>query len=133
MKTIHSYLTFNGNCREAMLFYQKCLGGELIFQTVGESPLSGKMPAKMKKCILHSELRNNKIILCGTDMVSKNGLKKGNAVSLVLNCSSEMEVMEHYKKLSHGGKQTFSLKNNFSGTLSGELTDKFGQHWILYY
>jgi PhnB protein len=40
MTQINSYLTFNGNCQEAMIFYQKCLGGELTFQTVGESPLS---------------------------------------------------------------------------------------------
>ena len=53
---IQSYLTFNGNCREAMNFYQRCLGGELAFQTVGESPLSDHMPAQMKDCILHSTL-----------------------------------------------------------------------------
>ena len=44
---IQSYLTFNGNCREAMNFYKQCLGGELWFQTVGESPLSEHMPPQM--------------------------------------------------------------------------------------
>ena len=29
MKEINAYLIFNGNCREAMTFYQKCLGAEL--------------------------------------------------------------------------------------------------------
>ena len=41
---INSYLTFSGNCREAMNFYVTCLGGELVFQTIGESPLANKMP-----------------------------------------------------------------------------------------
>src|SRR6185312_5274964 len=31
------YLIFNGNCREAMTFYQTCLGGELSVTTFGES------------------------------------------------------------------------------------------------
>ena len=47
--SIHSYLTFSGNCREAMTFYQECFGGTLTFQTVGDSPMSGKLPKKMKK------------------------------------------------------------------------------------
>ena len=47
MSTINAYLTFNGNCREAMTFYQKYLGGKLSFQTIGESPLSKEMTASM--------------------------------------------------------------------------------------
>lgn len=47
MTQINSYLTFNGNCREAMNFYKDCLGGELILQTIGESPLAYKMPQLM--------------------------------------------------------------------------------------
>jgi len=50
--TINGYLTFNGNCREAMNFYKKCLGGELTFQTIGDSPLSEKMNSKMQNAIL---------------------------------------------------------------------------------
>jgi PhnB protein len=46
MTIIHSYLTFNGNCSEVMTFYHACLGGERSFLTVGDSPLSEKMPEK---------------------------------------------------------------------------------------
>ena len=44
-----------------MNFYKECLGGELIFQTIGESPLSERMPDRMKDCILHSTLKTAKI------------------------------------------------------------------------
>ncbi|MGN6213092.1 VOC family protein [Parafilimonas sp.] len=133
MKTIYSYLSFNGNCREAMVFYKKCLGGELSLQTIGESPLSETMPAKMKKCILHAVLSNKEFVLMGTDMVSESGLLKGNAVSLVLTCSSEKEIRECYKKLSQGGEQTHPLENTFWNALFGGLTDKYGNTWILNY
>ena len=133
MKTIHSYLSFNGNCREAMIFYKKCLGGELSFQTVGESPLSETMPEKMKKCILHAVLANKEFVLMGTDMINESGLLKGNAVSLVLTCSSEKEIRECYKKLSQGGEQTHPLENTFWNVLFGGLTDKYGNTWILNY
>jgi PhnB protein len=133
MTTINSYLTFNGNCREAMTFYKKCLGGELIFQTIGKSPLSETMPKKMKDCILHATLTNGSLLLMGSDMVAENGLIKGNAVSLTLNCSSEKEIRSCYKKLSAGGAATHPLKDSFWGASFGGLTDRYGNNWMLNY
>ena len=74
MTQINSYLTFNGNCREAMNFYKECLGGELVLQTIGDSPLSEKMPAKMKDSILHSTLTKDNLVLLGSDMVDEGQL-----------------------------------------------------------
>jgi PhnB protein len=128
---INSYLSFNGNCREAMMFYKKCLGGVLSFQTIGESPLSDKMPKKMKDCILHATLTKGNLILMGSDMLSEQGLVKGNSVSLSLNCNSEKEIQACYKKLSVGGAATHPLENSFWGALFGGLTDKYGNNWIL--
>lgn len=131
MTQINSYLTFNGNCREAMTFYRECLGGELTFQTVGESPLSGKMPEKMKDCILHATLTKDSWVLLASDMVSDKGLIKGNSISLSLNCSSEEEIRSYYTKLSAGGTANHPLENSFWGALFGDLTDKYDNHWIL--
>lgn len=133
MKTIHAYLTFNGNCREAMMFYQKCLGGKLLFQTVGESSVSEKMPKKMKDCILHSTLSDGALLLMGSDMVSGNGLIKGNSVSLTLHCGSEKEIRSCYKKLSAGGQATHPLELTVWGALFGTLEDKYGNAWMLNY
>lgn len=133
MAQINSYLTFNGNCREAMTFYQDCLGGELVFQTIGESPLSSNMPEQMKNCILHSTLSKGALVLMASDMISEQGLIKGNSVSLSLNCSSEEEIKACYAKLSAGGRATHPLEESFWGALFGDLTDKFGTHWILNY
>lgn len=133
MTQINAYLTFNGNCREAMTFYKACLGGELSFQTVGESPLAEKMPARMRDCILHAALKNKALVLMGSDMVAGQGLIKGNNVTLSLNCSSEAEVKTFYEQLSEGGVATHQLEESFWGALFGDLTDKFGNHWILNY
>jgi PhnB protein len=133
MANINSYLTFNGNCREAMLFYKECLGGELTFQTIGESPISNKMPEQMKNSILHSTLTKGDMILLASDMVSAKGLIKGNAVSLMLNCNSEEEIRTVYEKLSAGGEQTHQLEHSFWGALFGDLLDKYGNQWLLHY
>lgn len=131
--TINAYLTFNGNCRQAMQFYKECLGGELHFQTIGESPLSATMPVKMKNCILHSSLTNDAFVLMASDLVDDKGLIKGNTVSLLLDCRSEEEVKERYAKLSSGGKATHPPIISHWGTLFGNLIDKYGNHWILNY
>lgn len=133
MTNLHSYLTFSGNCREAMTFYKQCLAGELSFQTIGESPMAEKMPEKMKGAILHATLKKDNVVLQASDMVSHAGLIKGNAVSLMLNCSSEDEITNCYAKLSEGGQQTFPIEVTFWGALFGGLTDKFGNHWLLHY
>jgi PhnB protein len=128
---INSYLTFNGNCREAMKFYHECLGGELTFQTLGESPLAEKMPQQMKECILHSMLTSDGFVIMGSDMAPETGLIKGNAVSLMLNCNSEEEINEAFNKLSADGAIKHHLETTFWGALLGDLTDKFGNSWIL--
>lgn len=133
MKSIYAYLSFTGNCREAMEFYQKCLGGELTFQTIGETPLSEKLSSKMKKHILHAELSNNNFVLMGSDIVREKCFIQGNAFSLVLNCMNENELRSCYKKLSYGGEQTMQIELNYWGALIGELKDKFGNIWILRY
>jgi len=133
MTQINSYLTFNGNCREAMTFYKESLGGELSLQTIGDSPLADKMPPKMKDCILHSTLTNGALQIMASDMVGEKGLIKGTAVSLMLNCSSEEEIRDFYSKLSAGGEATHPLEISFWGALFGDLTDKYGNQWLLHF
>lgn len=132
MAYINSYLTFNGNCREAMSFYQQCLGGELSLQTIGDSPLAEKMPEQMKNCILHSTLTKGQLMLMGSDMVGADGLNRGNAVSLMLNLDSEEETRAVYASLSSGGRATHPLEISFWGALFGDLTDKYGNNWLLH-
>ncbi len=133
MTHIITYLTFNGNCREAMSFYKECLGGALSFQTVGDAPHSNKMSNQMKNTILHASLIKDEMVIMASDMVDEKGLIRGNAVSLMLNCSSEKEIKEYYKKLAEKGIKTHPLEATYWGALFGSLTDKYGNHWLLHY
>lgn len=133
MSTINSYLTFNGNCREAMIFYKNCLGGKLTLQTIGNSPLAAKMPPQMKESIVHATLSKGDLVLMASDMVGEKGLLKGNAVSLMLNCKTEKEIKKYYTKLSAGGHAAHPLQISFWGALFGDLTDKFGNQWLLHF
>ncbi len=129
MASIYPYLTFNGNCREAMNYYKSCLGGDLSFIVVGESPVAGQMPPQLKDHILHSSLKTSDMEIMATDMQPEK-LNEGNTVHLCLVCKTEEETRNLFDKLSAGGKVKQPLHEMFFG-LIGTLTDKFGKHWIV--
>jgi PhnB protein len=133
MAAVYAYLTFNGNCRHAMKFYEKCLGGKLVFNTVGQFMPTKKMSGQMKDCIVNATLTNKALVLIGTDMPADNCLLRGNNVSLMLICNSEQEMLRRYKKLSAGGEKTRMPARTFGDALFGTLTDRYGNHWLLNY
>jgi PhnB protein len=129
MAKLNPYLNFNGKCREAMTFYQNCLGGELTMQKIAESPMAAQLPSEAGAQILHSSLTNENLTLMGSDMMGA-GLVKGNDITLFLNCSNEDEIHAYFDKLSSGGYVKTPLHQSFWGATYGELTDKFGMNWM---
>ena len=131
MSHINVYLAFNGNCREAMSFYKDCLGGQLELQSIGESPMAANMPPQMSNHILHSTLTRGDLLIMSSDMAPTGGLVKGNTVSLMFDCESEDEIRNAYSKLSTGGSADHPIESTFWGALFGDLTDRFGNRWLL--
>lgn len=132
MTQINAYLNFNGYCREAMTFYQDCLGGELVMQKISESPMAAQMPSEMGPKILHSTLTRDGIILMASDMMG-NAIVKGNSIGLCLNCSSPEEINTFFNNLSKEGKVIEPLHQSFWGATFGVITDKFGVNWMFNY
>ena len=131
MTQINAYIGFNGKCSEAMNFYKECLGGELFFNVIRESPMASQFPENMQDKILHSSLTKNALVLIATQSVGPEGYTKGNNIALSLNCSSEEEINTLFSKLSKDGKIVDGLKPQFWGAIFGVLTDKFGITWML--
>jgi PhnB protein len=131
MNKLIIYLTFNGNCREAMKFYQRCLGGDLYFQTIAESPMAEKLPDHMKNYILQAVLQKDDVQLMASDMVADEGLKKGNAISICVNCNSKQELKTLYSRLSKGVWSSRPIEKTFWNSWFAELKDKYGNHWLL--
>ena len=132
MAQLTAYIGLNGQCREAMEFYKKCLGGELQIMTFGDSPMGKDMSPEMRNRIMHSALIKKDLLLMASDMSYDEGYKPGNNVSLCLVCSSEDEIQTLFKNLSEGGHVRHSLKKEFFGTY-GDLTDKYGFNWMFQY
>lgn len=131
MIQINPYLTFNGNCREAMAFYQACLGGDLTFQTVAETPIADQCPSGMQQHIMHSQLVKDEAVLMATDMTQADGVKPGNDMAISVNFDSENEIRNCYSKLSADGTIIDPLKKAFGNSLFGVVQDKYGKVWML--
>ena len=67
MADLNAYLFFNGDCRQAMNFYNNALGGELKLMTVGDSPAADSMPAGDKDRIMHASLQKDGFTILAAD------------------------------------------------------------------
>lgn len=126
------YLAFKGNCREAMHFYQECLGGTLDIQPFAGTPAAEHVPADAQDGVLHSRLETESILLLASDAGSQP-VTEGNNVALSLDCGSEEEIEAYYAKLTAGGTVTMPLGDTFWSAKFAMFTDRFGINWMLNY
>src|SRR5579884_4051016 len=129
MIAITPYLTFDGNCREAMSFYQKCLDAELEFTPFSQTPLS--VPKTAGDRIMHSRLTKGAVLLMASDSIPGTPLKMGNNLHIGVLCESVPEIEKLFASLSDKGKVIYPLTETFWGTRFGMLTDRFGINWVL--
>ncbi|MHC1718642.1 MAG: VOC family protein [Acidaminococcaceae bacterium] len=127
-----AYMKFQGNCREAMAFYQSCLGGQMHIMTIGESPMKDKMPASLHDNIMHAVLTSGNVMLMGSDLIGEEVYTHGTALAICLVCKSKEEIATLFAKLSEGGQVTMPLSEMFFGTY-GDLVDKYGFKWMFQY
>jgi PhnB protein len=131
MQAVTTYLTFNGNCREAMTFYAKCLGVELTMTTFSEVP--GNPPPDAGDRIMHSRLlKGDTPILMASDSRSDfPPVQAGFNFSIAVECESVDEIDAMFAALSDRGKVEMPLDDVFWGARFGMFMDKFGIQWML--
>ena len=129
MEAIIPYLTFNGNASEALDFYCKALGGEIIFkQTFGESPM--ELAEDQKDKIMHASFNAGDLHFLVSDTMPGQPVNSGTNLSLSLNFNDADEMNKIFVALSEEGKITMELQDTFFFFLFGMLTDKYGFDWM---
>jgi len=128
MKLI-TYLTFAGNCEEAMNFYKEALGAEiLLFSRMGDSPM--EIPETLKGKIMHARMQIGENELYMSDTFEPLSLNPGNNVSLSIQTEDTTQLEKLFNSLSAGGMVTMPLADAFWGARFGMFVDKFGIHWM---
>lgn len=98
------FILFDGNCKEAMSFYQECLGGELTLTKLADTPMKEQFPEEKDNRIIYGQLKNDKIDLSATDWMASPMLEpiQGNTFSIYLTGDSYDELKPVFDKLADG-------------------------------
>lgn len=130
MKNLNVYLTFSGNCREALHFYKESLKGEIAsLQTFGQAPVS--VTDEYKDRVMHAEFKADGVYFMASDGMPGQPVEAGYNISMSLNTDNEKEQEDIFNRLSEGGRVTMPLQDTFWGARFGMLRDRFGIQWML--
>ena len=125
-----TYVSFAGNCEEALNFYKEVLDGEILqISYMGDGQM--EVPETLKDKVMHARLRIGENVLYMSDTFDPSAIKQGNNISLSLQIEDTAKLEKLFKKLSEGGTVKMPLEDTFWGARFGMFVDKFGIHWMM--
>lgn len=129
MLGVSPYITFKGNCREAIEFYKNALNAEVLFtQTVGESPMPEMGPPEN---IMHSTLKIGDSTIMMSDDPRPDAAAGGGNISLAIGLNDPERARKLFDKLASGGSVIMPLAKTYWAEAFGMVTDKFGVKWMI--
>lgn len=118
------FITFSGNCKEALMHYQKCFGGVLHLDTFDEA-----LDGYAEKPVIRGSLLSDSIVIHGSDLVHDEGRKIGNYLSVFLPCKNAGDRNALIAKLKPVA--TLPGTSNLEYQELIEVTDAFDVRWVL--
>lgn len=107
---INPQLSFDGQCEAAFQFYEKCLGGKIVFMMkYGEAPGAESVPPGWRDKIIHATFALGDRVLQGADTPSESYVKpQGFAISLNIDAVEEADRI--FKELAENGVVQMPLR-----------------------
>ena len=126
------FLLFDGNCAEAMAFYQSCIGGELAITRVRDTPMKEQMRPEQQHKVTFANLKSGVIEFSATDWLHPTRTPtQGNTVAMYLRGGKYEELRAIFDKLAAGAnKELLDDLRNMPFGIYGHLADKYGVHWF---
>ena len=129
---IQPYLFFDGRCEEALEFYRKTIGAEiLMMMRFKESPDPGNCGDVPGDKIMHASVRVSDSVFMASDGRCE-GRPKFEGFALSLTVANESEASRAFAALSEGGQVQMPLAKTFFSPSFGMLADRFGVMWMVY-
>jgi PhnB protein len=126
---LNPYISFAGNAREAMEFYESVFGGTLRLNTFGEY---GDPDAPEAEKIMHGMLETpSGYALMGADTPPGMSLNAGDNITISLSGDDADELRGYWEKLSENGNITVPLEKQMWGDEFGACQDRFGISWMV--
>jgi PhnB protein len=132
MPQLDSYLFFDGNCAEAMRFYERTLGGKIeMMMTNAQSPMGAQASPGNADRIMHARLVIDGRALMASDWMAGQPYEGMKGFSLALVYPTAAEAKKIFGALSDGGKVTMPMEKTFWAEAFGMLVDRFGTPWMV--
>jgi PhnB protein len=126
---LNPYISFNGNARAALEFYEEVFGGTLTINTFGEFG-AGDGPGADN--IMHGQLETTSgFTLMGSDTPPGMEYTPGNTMTVSLSGDDAAELRGYWDKLSAAGTVTMPLERQMWGDEFGMCVDQFGVPWMV--
>ncbi len=130
MQAFHPYITFDGNCEEALNFYARCLDGRIVYiQYYDEAAAFGSEAFRSK--VMHSEFKAGPVHFMACDRSSDQRVHHGTNLTLYISFDTIEKMNVIFEELSRNGKVQLAPEETIYGSTVGVLTDPFGIHWML--
>ena len=133
MLDITPFLLFDGNCAEAMTFYQECFGGELTLTKLADTPMKNQFPIEKHNRIINAHLKSGVIEFSATDWMASPAYEPtwGDIYALFVIGGTYGELKVVFDKLAVGAKkERFQELHDMPFGTYGQFYDKYGIHWI---
>jgi PhnB protein len=130
--SVEVYIYFNGNCRQAVVFYAGVFQTDLQrMLTYGEAApnIEYPLPDEAKNRVLHTLLTINGSKIMFSDCTPDMEYIAGNNMSVMLNYKDEKELKAVFARLAEGGEVYMEPQQTFFSKCYGHLADKFGILW----
>jgi PhnB protein len=128
---LNPYLSFKGECEAAFKFYEKCLGGKIMFMMPYEgSPMADQALDGWGKKILHATLNVGAQVLQGADVIP-NHYQKPQGISVLLDIEDPAEAERVFRALAENGTLQMPIQETFWALRFGMLIDRFGIPWMI--
>jgi len=126
---LNPYISFPGNARQAMEFYNGVFGGTLTMNTFGEY---GAADAPEADKIMHGQLETDGgFTLMAADTPPGMAHNPGDNVAVSLSGDDTEELRGYWQKLSDGGTVAMPLEKQMWGDEFGMCVDQFGISWLV--
>ena len=131
---IEPYLFFNGRCEEAIDFYKKALGAEVVmlmrFKESPEPPQPGMIPPGCEDKIMHASVRVGDTMILASDGRC-TGKPEFQGFCLSITAADEEDAERKFSALAEGGQVQMPLAKTFWSPRFGMLADRFGLGWMV--
>jgi PhnB protein len=128
---VQPYLFFDGRCEEAIEFYRRAVGAEVIMlHRFKDSPEPGMCVPGSENKVMHARFRVGETTILASDGRCMGKLAfQGFSLSFTVASVDEAEKL--FAAMAEGGQVQMPLAKTFFSPRFGMVADQFGVSWMI--